>query len=360
MTQILLSCIPLIIFIIIIKILKIKVENPLNIGLLSFVTIVLVLFIFNKIFSFFIPASFHTIGGLLSFIYFLFYAGISEETSKYISVKLAKPQTKSQIIITSILIALLFGAIENYGYYAMDLSHKVILIRIADMHILFGCIMGYLLVLGKEKNNKLYDVLALIVPIIMHSLWDFANGSDLSFIIGGIICYASMILMLIKAKEYQKTEELSETKDNKKIIKIIILVVLTLAWLIMYSNRDSRTSVGSICKYNDLEIKVLEAEKMIGDKNNPYIRVKVNVKNNSSTKKELDSFGGFKLVRLDNGEKTIEMISLHVEGQRIDFEVNANDSNTGYLFFDVSGDVSEYKLTYKELNDNTVCNMSIK
>lgn len=362
MNQILLSCISLLLFIILIKVLKIKVNNFVNIALLAYVSIFLTIYVFNSVISIFIPDTFMTIGGPLALIYYIFYAGISEESSKFIATKLSKPKTKSQIIISSILIALLFGIIENYAYYAKDISTQSIFIRFFDMHILFGAIMGYLLVLGEEKNNKSFRVLALIIPIIIHGIWDYSNGtiSKIDFLIGGIICYAAMIFMLVKAKKYQEQEEYDETKEKYFIPKVITLVIITLLWLLLYSNHDSRTALGKVCEYNNLEIKVLEAEKKLDDNQEPYIRVKVNVKNTSSKKAKMQSFNGFKLVRLDNGKFYIETYSLGQEGDPLKYEINPKETNTGYLFFNVEGKVSEYKLTYSDLDSGKICNLSIK
>ena len=73
MNQILLSCISLLLFIILIKILKIKVDNFVNISLLSYVSIFLTLYVFNSVISIFIPDTFMTIGGPLALIYYIIY-----------------------------------------------------------------------------------------------------------------------------------------------------------------------------------------------------------------------------------------------------------------------------------------------
>lgn len=403
MNQILLSCISLLLFIILIKVLKIKVNNFVNIALLAYVSIFLTIYVFNSVISIFIPDTFMTIGGPLALIYYIFYAGISEESSKFIATKLSKPKTKSQIIISSILIALLFGIIENYAYYAKDLSTQSIFIRFFDMHILFGAIMGYLLVLGEEKNNKSFRILALIIPIIIHGIWDYSNGtiSKIDFLIGGIICYAAMIFMLVKAKKYQETEnavvtsmtenhpvesvainttesqaiypvanevvqnqviEASKVKQKDKyfIPKIIALILLTSIWLFAYSNHDSRTKIGQVCEYNNFEMKVIEAENKTTPTNTKYIRVKVNVKNKNSNPVKL-GFMSFKLVRLDNGESIIANLSLSLQddSKELDYKIEANGETEGYLFFEVEGKVSEYKLTYSDFDSEKVCNMNI-
>lgn len=365
MLQILLSCIPLLIFFIIVKVLKLKVDNFINLALLSYLSVVIVVYVFNSILGLVIPETHRMVGGIVAYIYYLCYAGFSEETSKFITLKISKPKKKSQILINIILIGLLFGVIENYAYLEMDLSYKSILIRSFNMHILFGCIMGMLLVLGEEKNKKaLFNALALVIPILIHGTWDFANGNMILFILAGIACYAAMIFTLIKAKKYQNEEALVETviesPRKKPIVKIVLLVIITLAWLFAYSNRDSKISVGKPCEYNNYEITVLDAEKMTNEEGK-YIRVKVQVKNNSSETIQLDSgLGGFRLVRIDNGEKTLESFSLFNEGKILDYDVPANGTITGYVFFKVPGELNEYKLTYNEYQNSKTCNMYIK
>ena len=73
MNQILLSCISLLLFIILIKVLKIKVNNFVNIALLAYVSIFLTIYVFNSVISIFIPDTFMTIGGPLALIYYIFY-----------------------------------------------------------------------------------------------------------------------------------------------------------------------------------------------------------------------------------------------------------------------------------------------
>ena len=170
-----------------------------------------------------------------------------------------------------------------------------------------------------------------------------------------------MIFALIKAKKYQSEEVLEEKTDKFKVIKIIVLVIISLLWLLAYSNHDSRTKLGNACEYKDLEIKVLSAEKMTDENNKSYIRVKVEVKNKSSESNTIESgLGGFQLVRLDNGKKELETISLYTEGERIDTTLKPNGTNTGYVFYYVSGEVKDYKLTYSDFNDKTKCNLNIK
>ena len=389
MLQILFSCIPLLIFFIVVKVLKLKVDNFVNLALLAYLTAVIVMYVFNSILGLFIPDTFRTIGGVAAYIYYLCYAGFSEETSKFITLKISKPKTKSQILINIILIGLLFGVIENYAYFGMDISYKSIFVRLFNMHILFGCIMGMLLVLGEEKNKKtLFNVLALVIPILIHGTWDFANGSMILFIIAGIVCYASMVFVLTKAKKYQEEEALSkpasepvpevvsepvsepvsevvpeavvEKPKKKSVVKIAALVIITLAWLLAYSNSDSRTELGKTCEYNDYEITILDAEKM-DNEDGQYIRIKVEVKNNSSGAIQLDSgLGGFRLVRLDNGEKAMETLTLFNEEKPLSYDVPANGTNTGYLFFKVPGELNEYKLTYNEYQNSNTCNMNIE
>ncbi len=373
MLQILFSCIPLLIFFIVVKVLKLKVDNFVSLALLSYLTAVLVMYVFNSILRIFIPDTYQTLGGVVAYIYYLCYAGFSEETSKFIALKISKPKSKSQILINIMLIGLLFGVIENYAYFGMDISYKSIFVRLFNMHILFASIMGMLLVLGEEKNKKaLFNILALVVPILIHGTWDFANGSMVLFIIAGIVCYASMVFVLTKAKKYQDEEALSEkvpevasgtaveTPKKKPVVKIVALVIITLAWLLAYSNSDSRTGLGKTCEYNDYDITVLDAEKM-DNEDGQYIRIKVQVKNNSSGEIQLDSgLGGFRLVRLDNGEKAMETLTLFNEEKPLNYDVPANSSITGYLFFRVPGKLNEYKLVYNEYQNSKTCNMNIK
>lgn len=69
----------------------------------------------------------------------------------------------------------------------------------------------------------------------------------------------------------------------------------------------------------------------------------------------------FKLVRLDNGESIIANLSLSLQddSKELDYKIEGNGEIEGYLFFEVEGKISEYKLTYSDFDSEKACNMNI-
>jgi len=116
----------------------------------------------------------------------LFVAGFTEEFFKRfvvlsIAYKSKYFNEKFDGIVYAVVTALGFATLENilyvvfrYESYQVGLSRAIISV---PGHMLFAITMGYYLSLAKFSTNKrlsqYYFVLSLIVPIILHGLFDF-------------------------------------------------------------------------------------------------------------------------------------------------------------------------------------------
>ena len=362
--NILLSFVSLILVIIIMKILKLKFPNMTNIVLISFLTVLLVQLL-NSVFKNTIPEIWHSIGGILSFLYFLIYAGINEELCKFIGIKLSKPKNNSELLVNAILIACLFGVIENVGYLGLDISNKSLFFRMINMHMLFQVIMANIIVKGIDKNKKgLFTIISLVITMFIHGLWDYINNSDIIIIIGGIICYTLVIYTLFKAKKIQDTiPQIEENKDKLFTIKFIAAVIISLFWLFIFTNsEETRTKLNDTCSIEYIDIKVLEA-KTVQINGEEIIKIKVSLKNNSDNTTIAFTWDSFSIVDLDNGESDLEnsVITLYDVDKRINDEIEPNGENIGYIYFNAKKDIKKYKLSYKNIyiNKDRRCNMSL-
>lgn len=93
-------------------------------------------------------------------------------------------------IVYSVFISLGFATTENIGYVLLTGFHTAFIrsITAVPAHALFGVIMGYYLGKAKfadEKRKTSYLILAFIVPIVLHGIYDF------------ILFSRSMVLMLL-------------------------------------------------------------------------------------------------------------------------------------------------------------------
>jgi RsiW-degrading membrane proteinase PrsW (M82 family) len=81
-------------------------------------------------------------------------------------------------IVYSVFISLGFATTENIGYVLLSGFHTAFIrsITAVPAHALFGVTMGYYLGKAKfadEKRKMRYLILAFIVPIVLHGIYDF-------------------------------------------------------------------------------------------------------------------------------------------------------------------------------------------
>ncbi|MCR4902373.1 MAG: PrsW family intramembrane metalloprotease [Butyrivibrio sp.] len=114
------------------------------------------------------------VGGILTA---LFSAAIFEEAGKYIMFRLgllyrSKPTWFDSVIISAI-VAMGFTMVENF-LYAQDGNPAVLLRVILPCHFLFGTVMGYYYGKAMITQNKIYNLLAFVVPVLLHFVFDAA------------------------------------------------------------------------------------------------------------------------------------------------------------------------------------------
>ena len=113
--------------------------------------------------------------------YAIFGVAIFEEGYKWLvslgTISLDKKVKSKQILIYTVFASIGFAWFENIAYFALKYDISAVLGRMFTAfpnHICNAIWMGYFLILVKKKNNKkwLYFILSLIVPTIIHGLYN--------------------------------------------------------------------------------------------------------------------------------------------------------------------------------------------
>ena len=116
-----------------------------------------------------------------TFFHNFFVLALSEELAKaYFLGRLIKKQDATfswlDITIYMVIVAIGFDILES-ALYAVGASPLVIIIRgISCPHLGYGFIMGYLIGKAKKAGKRLYYILALVIPWILHGSYDFCVG----------------------------------------------------------------------------------------------------------------------------------------------------------------------------------------
>lgn len=102
-------------------------------------------------------------------------AGLVEEVLKYLMFRLAIFKNKEvgtwlDAMIAAVFVAAGFGMLEDVGYVMGGDAN--ILRAILPMHLLFQLVMGYYYGKARVTGQKKYHVYSLVVPILLHTVFD--------------------------------------------------------------------------------------------------------------------------------------------------------------------------------------------
>ena len=372
MIQIILSLVPLLIFSLIFYIRGFRVKNIIHLVFCGVMSLTLTL-ILGGVLKNIIPglSLIAEYGNALSkFLAILIMTGLIEELSKYITLKMSNSKTKNEILINMIYIALIFTAFENYSYMGIaSQPFKLGLFRmLAPGHEFFAIIMVYFLWKANDyrKENKhlknvAFECLALVIPALAHTIFDYilkmfnVNLYNLNtiniliLILLTIIGYGIPLYAIFKLKK----EKIIDEKKSNKILKIFELIVITLYVLLNvlafdpFGISDVRFKDTLIIEKNNIEITLNEVKEIeVNDSlfesdNGTYVKVNLTIKNRSNEKNSV--LGFWNLIN----HKTSEKISstFNYIGGEIDFEIPANSSVTGNIYFETKLK-EDYKLEY--------------
>ena len=111
---------------------------------------------------------------------------------KFIRKDLAKV-SRLDVITYMAIAAMAFGLFEDI-LYMFETNIGQILVRGFLMgHVGYGMIMGRLYGKGMKENNKVYKVLAILIPILLHGLYNFSLGEGLPDVFAFIVVTETFI-----------------------------------------------------------------------------------------------------------------------------------------------------------------------
>lgn len=346
--MILYAALPLLITIIILKVKKIQTKDIINSIFWGIVSVILVTIISSIIFS--TPnVGLLLSGGDVSFAYFiliLLKTALPEELSKFLCIKHIAKKEKNSIFINSILIGLTFACVENFIYIS-SFGVRVGLTRMLHPgHLLFQILMSIILIksLNKSKNTKiLFNIFAIIIPAVCHSIFNTFNEINIMsyiFYAIGIITYIFTFICLIKL-----TNDSKEENKIKFVVPKIIVIIFTLISLLVLISPKSNINLNEvqIIDEDKIEMKVISSEKTeitddIDIINGKYIKVKIEIKNNSNIVYELDEMD-FKIT--DELDKNNSNASYFIDDEQLN-QIMPGETKVGYIHFKDEG----YKYAY--------------
>ena len=163
-------------------------------------------------------------------IYTFIVLALAEEIVKFFAFKLflkKKPfaYKPADMVAIMVIIGTGFGMLEA-GIYAVDSSPILMFVRgITIGHVGYGFLTGLFYAKRMQTDKKLYGFLAVLIPWLIHGLYDFSLSPELiavndnfsflgvSLALFDIVLLILMIRYFVKAKKAEKAaEKLPETK----------------------------------------------------------------------------------------------------------------------------------------------------
>ena len=185
-------------------------------GLISALLVIAISFISLLIFPSYLDVE--NASYLKIFIYSFIFTSLVEEGCKWIMVyKIAfKSQEFDQlydIVLYSVFVGLGFATIENLIYIVPSVYGVWIAmfraITAIPAHTCFGTFIGYYLAMYKKFNQKRYLIMSLLVPVLLHGLYDFLLYSENIYMaaIFLILITGMLIVTIIKVNKIVKFDK---------------------------------------------------------------------------------------------------------------------------------------------------------
>lgn len=366
MIQILFSIIPILVFLVVFYLKRIKINNIIHLIFCGIISVILSIIFGQVLINIFPLLKFWgNYGEVFSkFFYYLIVAGMVEELSRYVALKISNPKSKNQIFINLFCISLIFIAIEDYGYMASanNLLKLGIYRAISPIHMFFATIMACFLSFSFEKNKEksgfnIFEVMALVVPIIFHGVFDCIfdifnlhteNINFLLIIVFVLLGYIIPILMFLKLKKEDVNKKIKFSKFINIIEAIFIFFIFVICFFALASNlNDVKFKESLKIEEKNIEVTINKVEEIVVNDsifdmyNGKYVKVNLTIKNISDKSIIVD--GAWSLVDSNTDEKVVK--SYQVVDGIIDFQIPANSKNTGNIYFETSLK-DNYKLEY--------------
>ena len=140
----------------------------------------------------------------------------------YVVLKRSEFNEPMDGIVYGVAVSLGFATLENYEYvfiYAEKWEIEPYTMAIlrsysaVPMHGLLGCVMGFYFGMYSFTANKKYLILCLLIPFIIHGLYNFISYPYHFMILGVLTIYTVILHSNLKKLQGDKTQE----KEIKKI-----------------------------------------------------------------------------------------------------------------------------------------------
>ena len=192
----------------------------------TFITVFITL-ILGTVFDIFLT-DYTKLSGLKLIIHTFVAVALIEETSKFIMLnKLSKIKECDEdydMLLYGGLIGLGFAAFENILYVA-EYDLKVAILRAftaVPLHATLGIIMGYILLKYKNNKEKKHQYNSIIVPTIIHGLYDYLIMTELTInvVIAIIVIIVTLMFgIIIINKVSRNNNRINATIYNNGIYK---------------------------------------------------------------------------------------------------------------------------------------------
>jgi RsiW-degrading membrane proteinase PrsW (M82 family) len=150
-------------------------------------------------------------------------AGTTEELFKFVALFLLvwrSPSFNEQFdgIVYAVFVSLGFAAVENV-MYVMDGGYQTAALRAitaVPAHALFGVTMGYYLGIARRyvELRKAYLLRALLVPIILHGIYDFILMVQVGWVLLGFIPFM-VYLYVAGVRKMKKLSDVSVFREEE-------------------------------------------------------------------------------------------------------------------------------------------------
>ena len=156
---------------------------------------------------------------LIAFIRIFITVGFAEEIIKFLCAKSVikkkgVARTWMDALLCFCVVAIGFQLIEDIGYSSGNVA-TAIFRALTPFHFTFAAIMGYYYGLGKTKKNKICNFLAIFVPSIIHTIFDYcgmmsryADAFVLAMLAMSILLFILTIVMILKIRKWHKEKTL--------------------------------------------------------------------------------------------------------------------------------------------------------
>ena len=158
---------------------------------------------------------------LQGFLYSFLGIGLVEETSKFLMMYAFSWKNKNldetyDIVLYTMIVALGFATAENICYSLTGgfLTSVFRFFTAVPGHVINGAFMGYFLYLYRiNKKSKYNLLLAILVPALLHGIYDFivfTADSILGYVIFGVFVIAEFIIAKKMVKNMAKNSKFLE------------------------------------------------------------------------------------------------------------------------------------------------------